>query len=282
MSADLHVHSIYSDGSFTPLEIINMAENVGLSTIALADHDTVEGITEMVDAGSLKGIDVIPAIEFSTFQSGSEIHILGYYIDYKSQAFLSRIEELFRSRIDRAEKMVKKLNELGIKISYQDVQGIAGDKYIGRPHIAKAMIEAGYIKTMGEAFSNEYIANGGRAYISKESISPAEAIDIIHQAGGIAVMAHPYFINNGNPFECQDIKNLVSAGLEGIEVFHSKHDRKTVDYYMNIAKKLDLLITGGSDFHGDNSSIELGSVLLSDKYVFELKEYYHNKRVSSP
>ncbi len=278
MAADLHLHSIYSDGSFSPKELIEMAVNKGVKAIALADHDTVEGVEEMVEYGLEKGIEVIPAIEFSTFSKQAEIHILGYYIDYKEEVFLAKIKELFNSRLNRAREMVKKLNNLGIGISYKDVQGLAGDKYIGRPHIARAMIAAGYIDTMKQAFSTDYIGNGGRAYVSKSRLSPADAIKIIKQAGGIAVLAHPFFINNGNSLDKDTIKSFISLGLEGIEVYHSQHDKQTSDYYLDIAKDLGLLVTGGSDFHGANTpGLEIGDVILAEKYVAELRRYYQDK-----
>ncbi len=278
MTADLHLHSIYSDGSFSPKELIEMAVNKGVKTIALADHDTVEGVGEIVECGLEKGIEVIPAIEFSTFSDQAEIHILGYYIDYKSEVFLAKIKELFKSRLNRARKMVEKLNDLGIGITYKGVQGLAGDKYIGRPHIARAMIAAGYIDTMKQAFSNDYIGNGGKAYVSKSRLSPADAIEIIKQAGGIAALAHPFFINNGNSLDKEAIKSLISLGLEGIEVFHSQHNKQTSDFYLDIAGDLGLLVTGGSDFHGENTpGLEIGDVLLDEKYVAKLRKYYQEK-----
>lgn len=274
MPADLHFHSIYSDGSFTPEELADMASEKGLDTLALADHDTVEGVSEMVEAGEKKGIDVIPAVEFSTFQGKAEIHILGYYIDYLSTPFLKKVKELFDLRLERARQMVEKLNELGINISYQEVEDMAADKYVGRPHIARAMIRAGYIKDMGEAFTEDYIGNGGKAYVDKYTLTPTDAIKMIKKAGGIAILAHPFFINGGNSFTREDIKGLANNGLKGIEVFHSKHDKDISAYYLGIANDLDLLISGGSDFHGENSyGIELGDVLLDDKYVDKIKAH---------
>ena len=278
MAADLHLHSIYSDGSFSPKELIEMAVNKGVKTIALADHDTVEGVRETVEYGLENGIEVIPAIEFSTFRDQKEIHILGYYIDYKAEVFLTKIKELFKLRLNRARKMVKKLNDFGIGIPLKDVQGLAGDKYVGRPHIARAMIAAGYIDTMDQAFSNEYIGNGGRAYVSKSRLSPADAINIINQAGGIAVLAHPFFINKGDSLDQETIMSFVSLGIEGIEVYHSKHDKQTSEYYLDVARKLGLIVTGGSDFHGENTpGLEIGDVILAEKYVAELRRYYQDK-----
>lgn len=279
MPADLHLHSIYSDGSFPPSELVEMAVQKGLDTIALSDHDTVEGISEMIAIARLKGIDVVPAIEFSTYQNGAEIHILGYYIDYNSRIFLEKVKRLFDLRLKRSEEMLEKLNRLGVEISFQDLKEIATDKYIGRPHIARAMIRAGYIKEIGEAFTDKYIGNGGRAYVEKESLSPREAIEIIKENGGIAVLAHPFFVNGGDSLDKKGIELLVEDGLEGLEVYHSKHNQEVSAYYLEIAEELSLLVTGGSDFHGESlPEIQIGDVLLADKYVKRFKDYYKNHR----
>lgn len=279
MPADLHLHSIYSDGSFTPSELVEMAARKGIDTIALSDHDTIEGINEMIAAARLRDIEVIPAIEFSTSQDGVEIHILGYYIDFNSRTFLEEVKRLFDQRLKRSEMMVEKLNRLGVEISFQDVKEIAGDKYVGRPHIARAMKKAGYIKEIGEAFTDQYIGNGGRAYVGREKISPREAIEIIRKNGGIAVLAHPFFVNGGDSLDKKSIELLAEDGLEGLEVFHSRHSQEVSGYYLKIAEELGLLVTGGSDFHGESSpDVKIGDVLLADEYVREFREYYKNLR----
>lgn len=273
MVADLHVHSIYSDGSYSPEQLIDMAVDKGLKALALADHDTVEGVEEMLEIGSSKGIEIIPAIELSTSSTKAEIHILGYKIDYKAPFFLEEIKRMFNARLKRAKKMVDKLKGMGIDISYQEVKSIAGDKYIGRPHIAQALVKAGYIEKVEEAFTEAYIANGGRAYVGRQKISPERAIELIHQAGGVAILAHPYLVNKGNPFNKDGIIELVDKGLDGIEVYHSKHDSKTREYYKKIAEELGLLITGGSDFHGESSpEVKLGDVQVSEVELRKLKE----------
>ncbi|MEJ6951421.1 PHP domain-containing protein [Natronospora cellulosivora (SeqCode)] len=273
MVADLHVHSIFSDGSYSPEQLVDMAIEKGLKAIALADHDTVEGVEKMIIAGKEKGIEVIPAIELSTYCDKAEIHILGYKIDYKADFFLEEVKRLFKIRQERAEKMVKKLNEIGVKISYLDVKELAGDKYIGRPHIAKALLHAGYINKIEEAFTKEYIANGGRAYVPKERIAPENAIELIHKAGGVAVLAHPYLVNKGDSFDREGIEKLRDIGLDGVEVYHSKHDQETSKYYKKIAEDLDLLITGGSDFHGETSpDVELGDIRINEESLRKVKE----------
>ncbi len=273
MVADLHMHSIYSDGSFKPEELVSLAREKGINTIALADHDTVEGVDQALIAGNEMGINVIPAIELSTFKEKAEIHILGYFIDHKNKTLLAKISKIFSARLNRAREMIGLLNGLGIEISYMQVRQIAGDNYVGRPHIARAMVEKGYIKEMKDAFTDKYIGNNGRAYVPKYRLAPANAVELIHEAGGIAVLAHPVFINHGEPLKKDDIVQLQGSGLQGLEVYHSKQSREDSKYYLQVARELGLLVTGGSDFHGENSpDVELGDILLEDTYVDRLRE----------
>jgi len=277
MTADLHLHSTYSDGSYTPEELVKEAVEKNFKTIAIADHDTVEGVVKAKEAAENFDIEVIPAIEFSTFREKAEIHILGYFIDYNDSNLLNESKKIFSARKERARKMVELLNKVGVKISFEQVKNIAGDDYLGRPHVAKVMMKEGYINEIGEAFTEDYIGNGGKAYVPKYKLSPEKAIEIINNAGGISVIAHPEFINHGEAMDFEDIKKLKEAGLQGIEVYQSKHDKKAVEKYKKIAKELDLLITGGSDFHGENSSdVNLGDVRLSEERVVELKKAYQN------
>ena len=277
MTADLHLHSTYSDGSYTPEELVKEAVEKDFKTIAIADHDTVEGIAKAKEAAKDFDIEIIPAIEFSTFREKAEIHILGYFIDYNDSNLLKESKKIFSARKERARKMVELLNKEGVKISFEQVKNISGDDYLGRPHVAKAMMKEGYIEEIGEAFTEDYIGNGGRAYVPKYKLSPEKAIEIINNAGGIAVIAHPEFINHGEAMGVEDIKKLREVGLKGIEVYQSKHDKKAVEKYKKIANDLDLLITGGSDFHGENSTdVNLGDIRLSAERVVELKKAYQN------
>ncbi|MGM0409320.1 MAG: PHP domain-containing protein [Bacillota bacterium] len=278
MTADLHLHSTYSDGSYTPEELVKEAVEKDFKTIAIADHDTVEGVAKAKEVAKNFDIEIIPAIEFSTFRDKAEIHILGYFIDYNDSNLLKESKKIFSARKERAREMVELLNKTGVKISFEQVKNIAGDDYLGRPHVAKAMIKEGYINEIGEAFTEDYIGNGGKAYVPKYKLSPEKAIEIINNAGGIAVIAHPEFINHGEAMGFEDIKELKKDGLQGIEVYQSKHDKKAVKKYKKIAENLDLLITGGSDFHGENSSdVNLGDIRLSDERVVELKKAYQSK-----
>ena len=273
MSADLHIHTTYSDGSFTPAEIVDKAIEKGFNTIAISDHDTLDGIKPAIDYAADKDIEVIPAIEFSTFRGKAEIHVLGYFIDFDDEKLKDKVRKIYDARKLRAEKMVELLNKEGVEITFSEVREIAGDDYIGRPHIAQTMVKKGYIDEMGDAFTEKYIGNGGRAYVKKYKISPEEAIELILESGGIPVLAHPIFINHGKPLREDDIKNLKDNGLFGVEVYHSKHTAEDAKYYKHIAEKLELLITGGSDFHGENSpGVYLGDIRLDDKHVKKLKE----------
>lgn len=273
MSADLHLHTIYSDGSYRPQDVIKMALKEKIKTIAISDHDTLKGIEPGIDYAEDKNIEVIPAIEFSTFIDKAEIHILGYFIDYKDPIFKKRVSKIFDSRKTRAKKMVELLNQEGVEISFKEVMNIAGDDYIGRPHLAQAMVKKGYIESIKDAFTKQYIGNNGKSYVEKFKITPKEAIKLIKDNGGIPVLAHPVFISHGEPMKEKGIKELQETGLMGIEVFHSKHDNNTKKYYKKIAGKLNLIITGGSDFHGENSpGVKIGDIRLEDKYVKRLKE----------
>jgi len=273
LSADLHIHTTFSDGSYKPEEIIDMAQKKDFKTIAISDHDTLDGINPALEYASNKDIEVIPAIEFSTFEGKAEIHILGYFIDHEDDYLRKIVKKIFDSRKIRAQKMVELLNKQNIDITYNEVKNMASDDYIGRPHIAKLMIKKGYINEMKDAFTDQYIGNGGKAYVEKYKLSPVEAIDLILNTGGIPVLAHPVFINHGEAMDKQDIKKLKDTGLLGLEVYHSKHNEKTIEYYKNIAQELDLLITGGSDFHGENSpGVNLGDIRLSNEHIDKLKE----------
>ena len=273
MSADLHIHTTFSDGSYKPEEIIDMAQKKDFKTIAISDHDTLDGINPALEYASNKDIEVIPAIEFSTFEGKAEIHILGYFIDHEDDYLRKIVKKIFDSRKIRAQKMVELLNKQNIDITYNEVKNMASDDYIGRPHIAKLMIKKGYINEMKDAFTDQYIGNGGKAYVEKYKLSPVDAIDLILNTGGIPVLAHPVFINHGEAMDKQDIKKLKDTGLLGLEVYHSKHNEKTIEYYKNIAQELDLLITGGSDFHGENSpGVNLGDIRLSNEHIDKLKE----------
>lgn len=269
--ADLHIHSTASDGSWTPAEVVRFAGEKGFSCIALADHDTVGGVEEALSEGTKLGVKVIPALEFSTLYRGGEVHILGYCIDWKDKNLLARLKAVSGARLERARGMVDKLQKLGVDISWEEVQQISGGGSVGRPHIARAMLSKGYISSIEEAFTGDYIGNGGKAYVERYEMPPEEAIGLAKKAGGVPVLAHPGFFKKNSRLEKEDIIYLAGKGLQGIEVWHTRHSKEDIIYYEGIAKELGLLLTGGSDCHGGiGDQILLGRIKLPCEYVENL------------
>jgi len=269
--ADLHIHSTASDGSWTPSEVVRAAKEKGFGCIALADHDTVDGIQEALESGSELGVEVIPAVEFSTLYDGGEVHILGYCVDWKDSELKARLKAVADARLNRARGMVTKLQHLGVDISWKEVMRISGGGSVGRPHIARAMLEKGYISTIGEAFTKEYIGNGGKAYVERYEMPPERAIQLTKEAGGVPVLAHPGFFKKTSRLEKEDILYLVGHGLQGIEVWHTKHTEEDTSFYRGIAREMGLIMTGGSDCHGGNGDeVLLGKIKLPYEYVENL------------
>jgi 3',5'-nucleoside bisphosphate phosphatase len=274
LKADLHIHTTASDGLLSPEEVVKWAARKRLSAVAITDHDTIKGVQPAVDISHSYKIEVIPGIEFSSEHMEEEIHILGYYIDYQRNWLKDKLDEMYLSRYNRAVKMVDKLNTIGVDITLEQVRNIAESATIGRPHIARAMMEKGYIKNLKDAFKL-YIGKGGPAYVERYRISCQEAIDMIKELGGVPVLAHPGLINNKY---C--IKEILDMGIEGIEVYHSKHDEETIRNTLEITESRKLLITGGSDCHGIfvNNQPILGNIWVDLKYVKLIKEKAENTK----
>lgn len=244
-SVDLHVHTSASDGFFAPREVIYKAKKSGLSAIAITDHDTTDGLSEAL--ASLTAEDrftIIPGVELSTDYENQDIHILGYYMNYKEEGFQNVLADFREKRSKRALEIVEKLNSLGYEINYEEILKIAKNSAVGRPHIASALVSMGYTKNNSEAF-DKLLKRGKPAYVPKHKISPTEAVRFIRYFRGIPVIAHP-----GLAGKDHIIPVLVKAGLLGIEVYHSDHKLQDVLKYLNLAKRYGMLITGGSDFHG--------------------------------
>ncbi len=264
---DLHTHTIFSDGLFTPEEVIVRASQLGFAAVAITDHDSVDGIERALQAARSRRIEVVPGAEFSCNVNGTDVHILGYYFDYRRsevQEFFARVRQ---RRLERAEKMVQKLAELGVVVSFSRVRELAGAGAVGRPHLAQAMVEAGAVANLSEAFER-YIGYHAPAYIPKMRLTPAQVVDFIHKNGGLAVVAHPATYGNDDL-----LYPVIAAGVDGIEVWHPEHNDRAVAHYLEIATKNRLLVTGGSDCHGGRKlgKIYLGDVRLPYKYLAALK-----------
>ena len=250
---DLHIHSTASDGRFTPEEIVRKAAGLGLNVIALTDHDSVDGVDAALQAAqAFPGLRVIPAVEINTDVPHGEAHILGYFIDYKNRELLDTLLRLRQSREGRAQGMIAKLNDLGIHLDWQRVQEIAGDSSMGRPHIAQALLEKGYITSFKEAF-DKYIGREGPAYVEREKITQVETVELILRADGLPVLAHPFTIDD--PEEM--IIKLKAAGLVGIEAYYKDYTSEQIKTLVSLANQYHLLTTGGTDYHGIDDSIEV-------------------------
>jgi len=254
---DLHTHSTASDGTDTPAELVRAAAAAGLDVVALTDHDTVAGHAEA--AGALpEGLTLVPGAELSCRLDGVSLHMLAYLFD-PDEPELARERELVRDdRVPRARAMVARLRELGVPITWERVAEIAGEGAVGRPHIATAMVELGVVKTVSDAFTAEWIANDGRAYVEKHELDPFTAIRLVKGAGGVAVLAHPLAVKRGRCVPESAIADLAAAGLDGVEVDHMDHDAATRDRLRGIARDLGLLTTGSSDYHGTRKTCRLG------------------------
>ncbi len=249
---DLHIHSTASDGRFSPAEIVRKSAEAGLTVIALTDHDTVDGIAPALEATeAFPWLKVIPGVEISTDIPHGEAHVLGYFIDYAQPALQATLSRMRNSRQGRAQRMITKLRNLGLPIEWQRVQEIAGSGSVGRPHIAQAMLEKGYITSIKEAFTN-YISRDGPAYAEREKMTPVEAVELILQASGLPVLAHPFTINDPETM----VKELKTNGLVGIEAYYNNYTAEEVNKLVSLAENYSLIVTGGSDYHGLDDSAE--------------------------
>ncbi len=249
---DLHIHSSVSDGRLSPADVVRKSAERGLTIIALADHDSVNGIAPaQAAAKAFPQLKVIPCVEVSTDVAKGEMHVLGYFIDYTNPELLANLEKLRNSRWERAQGMVAKLRNLGIQIEWQRVQEITGGSSIGRPHIAQAMLEKGYIASLKEAFT-KYISRGGPAYVEREKVTPVEAIKLIVRANGLPVLAHPFTINDPETM----IVELKVAGLVGLEAYYNGYTADEINRLVSLANRYNLIPTGGSDYHGLDASTE--------------------------
>jgi len=243
---DLHIHSNASDGRFSPGELVRQSLTQGLAVISICDHDTVNGIPAALEAGkNFPQLRIIPGVEISADVDSGEVHVLGYFVDYTNQELAAALERFRNSRLIRAQKMIAKLRELGIYIDWERVKQIAGDSALGRPHLAQAMLEKGYIGALKEAFA-KYIGFGGPAYVPREKMTPVESVKLILRSDGLPVLAHPFTIENTETL----IVELKAAGLVGLESYYDSYTPEQIKSLVGLAKKYELIATGGSDYHG--------------------------------
>ena len=268
MRADLHLHTTASDGQYSPAELVELARK--FDVIAITDHDTTDGVTEAQQTAHQQGApSVIPGIELSAEDADGDVHVLGYYVDIDNAAFQERLARFRSDRLQRGQRIVEKLAALNLPLEWERVVAIAGGGAIGRPHIARAMLEAGYVESVKDAF-NRYISNDGPAYVARARLSPEDAVALIHSAGGVAVLAHPGLLKNYRAM----LLRLIAVGLDGVEVNHPANSEAVRDDLRGIATASNLIMTGGSDFHGPRvkPDIAMGMVSPPEGAVEALKQ----------
>lgn len=279
-TVDLHVHSTKSDGSFTPSELVDYAIEKGLAAFALTDHDTTEGLEEAFMAAKGKDIEVIPGIEFSTEYQGKDIHILGLYIDYNGEEFKKYLVDFQNSRTIRNEKMCKKLSEHGVDITYEKLQKRFPEAVLTRAHYAKFLWEEGYVSSIKEAF-DRYIGDHAPCFLPREKVTPVQAVELILRAKGVPVLAHPVLYGMSDERLETLVSTLKDAGLVGIEAVYSTYNNADERRMKALAKKYNLLISGGSDFHGTTKpgldlAVGYGKLFIPYEILEKIKEYRQN------
>lgn len=270
MKSDLHIHTNYSDGVFSPEKIVDVAIEAGIDLIALTDHDNIlsydlaQKHLKKLESENKKTIQVIQGIEVNTLYKGLEIHILGYFTDSKNADFLKLIKEQQLARIEQTKEILTLLDKKeGIKVKYEDIKNqVAEGGSIGRPHIAKAITSVGGTSSVMEAYS-KYINDNSPVYVKRKTVTPHDAVEIIYDAGGVPVIAHPHDLENAEKL----IKDLMHYGLRGIEAYHRKHSPAIVEYFSSMAEDLGLVVTGGSDFHAPN--VMNGQIIMGKNFVPE-------------
>ncbi|MCF7849528.1 MAG: PHP domain-containing protein [Kiritimatiellales bacterium] len=246
---DLHTHSYYSDGTDSPDELVALAKLGGLRAVALTDHDSVGGIAEFLAAGENSALETVPGIELSAECESGTMHILGYYFDYTCSTLLEKLERVRQGREDRNYEILKRLNKLGFTMMWSDVEQQAGEDVVGRPHFAAALVERGHVKSKKDAF-DMLLAKGRPAYVERYRYSPTACVQLIRQAGGVPVLAHPATVNLPDSGLKDLIRQLQEDGLEGIEAYYSEYRPENIEKYRQWALEMGLIATGGTDYHG--------------------------------
>ncbi len=267
IKADMHMHTTYSDGIFSPYEVVKKCKQRGLSVISITDHDSVDAFPDAIEYGKEFGVEVIPGVELSALVDDRDVHILGYFLDYTNKRLLEYLEFFRRERVKRAERIVAKLNNINVPLTIESVLERAGHGAVGRPHIASAMVEEGYIETYHQAFE-KFIGNGGPAFEKKFQLTLKDAIQLISSSGGLSFLAHP------GRFTTEELLHqTIRSGLDGIEVIHPSHQPSHTSYYRGVVNEYFLLESGGSDFHGGkkNDDEVLGNFYIDESRVNMMK-----------
>lgn len=287
-AVDLHTHSNKSDGSFSPTELVDYAVSKGLSAIALTDHDTTEGLAEAIShakalaqAGQ-PSVEVVPGIEFSTKYEEQDVHIVGLYIAYDSPDFCARLQEFVDSRTNRNIRMCRNLQEAGIDISYEKLQARNPDAVITRAHYAAYLCENGYVKNRQDAFA-QYLGDHTKYFVPREKVTPAQAVTLILEAGGISILAHPPLYHMGKERLDKLVASLKDVGLMGIESLYSTYTHQDERDMRRLAEKYDLLLSGGSDFHGANKpgldlGVGYGKLFVPEEFLDVIKQNHYRNR----
>jgi hypothetical protein len=271
---DLHTHTTASDGLLGPEQLIGLARTAEVGILAIADHDSTDAVDRAMAAGEAAGIEVLPAMELNTDVPGTEVHVLGYLLDHRVSWLQALLRRLRDGRLHRAERMVEKLSALGAPITMERVLAFSGGGAVGRPHVARALVEAGWVRETAEAF-NRFIGRNGPAYVERLKVTPGEAVQIIRRAGGVPVLAHPGWLGDDAAVE-----SLLGDGLEGIEAYHPDHTPEMVERYLDVARRHGLLVTGGTDFHGADlaTRVPLGSQYVPPEAPQRLRERAQGRR----
>ena len=266
MYADLHLHTHYSDGTYTPEELAERGREQGLGVLALTDHDTIDGCRQMALACAERDIEFVSGCEFTVELDGFEIHLLGYFLNLDCSRLIEELEKYQNVRQNRIHEIVSRLNKLGIEITSNDVLDVANCNSPGRPHIGRVLVAKGHCRSLDESFQ-KYLKKGKPAWVPKAKMTAPQAIELIHEAGGLAVIAHPGLYHRDDV-----IGPLVGAGLDGIECFYTRHSTAMTEHYLMLAEQYGLIVTGGSDCHGENKGRPLiGAVKLPYSYVERMK-----------
>ena len=275
---DLHIHTTYSDGLLSPEQVLKLAKEKNYDVISITDHDTIDGYNIAKEIAEDYDIKLIPGVEISSNHRGLDVHILAYNFDTNNRKFSELLHTIYKGRLLRAKKIVKKLNKMGFDIEFNEVNDISGENnLIGRPHIARVLVNKGYCYNTHEVF-NKYLGQDRPANIPKPVPSTKKVIKAIHDVNGIAVLAHPYTLKNDRVFH-----EIINMDIDGLEVFNTKCSDEMIEYYNNIALEKNLIRTGGSDFHGDGLDLDLFGEDSVPEFVLDELEYFEsNKKWMQP